>query len=218
MIVATLYTGGCNFRCPFCYNVDLVANPNSLTSIDEDYIFKFLNERSDFLDGICLSGGEPTIYNDLIKFLVKIKNLDMKIKLDTNGANPDSLAEIIKRGLIDYIAMDIKTCLQPEKYKKIIGINDRSIVSKIKESIKLIKNSGIDYEFRTTVVPVYHDNNVIEEIARGIEGSNLYILQNFISNERLLNNNLSYINPYSVEKMKELKNVADNYVKKCKIR
>ena len=119
MIVATLYTGGCNFRCPFCYNVDLVANPNSLTSIDEDYIFKFLNERSDFLDGICLSGGEPTIYNDLIKFLVKIKNLDMKIKLDTNGANPDSLAEIIKRGLIDYIAMDIKTCLQPEKYKDV---------------------------------------------------------------------------------------------------
>lgn len=218
MVVSTLYVGGCNFRCPFCYNVDLVINTKQFSEIPEKDILNFLLERKDFIDGICLSGGEPTIYADLSQFLSKIKNYNLKIKLDTNGSNPDRLATIIERELIDFVAMDIKSCLQPEEYKKVSGITDEKIITDIKKSIDIIKNSEIDYEFRTTVVPVFHDVATIEEIAREIKGARKYVLQNFITTEKLLDNKLADIKPYSTIQMEKLKKIAESYVERCIIR
>ena len=218
MIVSTLYVGGCNFRCPFCYNVDLVINPGEFSEIHEKDIINFLLERKDFIDGICLTGGEPTIYADLPEFLSKIKNYNLRIKLDTNGSNPVRLATIIRRELIDFVAMDIKSCLQPEEYKKAAGITDEQIITNIKKSISIIRNSGVDYEFRTTVVPAFHDITTIEEIAREIKGARKYVLQNFISTERLLDNKMAHLNPYSALQMEELKIVAEPYVERCIVR
>ncbi len=218
MIVSTLYVGGCNFRCPFCYNVDLVTNPQKLPIIPEEDIFNFLRERRDFLDGICLSGGEPTIYDDLPEFLTKLRNYKIKIKIDTNGSQPEMIAEVIKKGLVDFIAMDIKTYLQTESYKKITGIEDEQVINNIKKSINLIRFSGMEYEFRTTVVPIFHDQNTIEEIGRAIKGSKQYVLQNFYPNEKLLDNNLVNITPYSQNKMEEMKEKITSYVKIVKIR
>ena len=218
MVVSTLYVGGCNFRCPFCYNVDLVINTKQFSEIPERDILNSLLERKDFIDGICLTGGEPTIYADLSLLLSKIKNYNLKIKLDTNGSNPDRLAIIIERELIDFVAMDIKSCLQSEEYKKVSGITDEKIITNIKKSIDIIRNSEIDYEFRTTVVPVFHDVATIEEIAREIKGARKYVLQNFITTEKLLDNRLATINPYSTLQMGELKRIAESYVERCIVR
>lgn len=218
MVVSTLYVGGCNFRCPFCYNVDLVINTKQFSEIPERDILNSLLERKDFIDGICLTGGEPTIYADLSQLLSKIKNYNLKIKLDTNGSNPDRLAIIIERELIDFVAMDIKSCLQSEEYKKVSGITDEKIITNIKKSIDIIRNSEIDYEFRTTVVPVFHDVATIEEIAREIKGARKYVLQNFITTEKLLDNRLATINPYSTLQMGELKRIAESYVERCIVR
>jgi pyruvate formate lyase activating enzyme len=218
LIVSTLYVGGCNFRCPFCYNVDLITNPQQFSIIPEEDIVTFLKERKDFLDGICLSGGEPTIYDDLPEFLVKIRKHNIKIKLDTNGSQPERLAEIIERNLVDFIAMDIKSCLKPEAYKKAIGINDEQVISKIKKSINLIRCAGIEYEFRTTVIPIFHDEKTIEEIAREIKGSNQYVLQNFINNGQLLDKQLVDIVPYPPHKIEEFRSKIEPYVERCKVR
>lgn len=218
MIVSTLYVDCCNFRCPFCYNVDLIENPPYLPAIPEEDILSFLKERKLFLDGICLSGGEPTIYNDLPQFLKKIKNEGLKIKLDTNGSNPERLADIIKQNLVDYIAMDIKNYLQPDVYLPTIGVKDNGIITNIKKSIELIMHTGIEYEFRTTVVPLFHDETAIMNIAREIKGAKQYVLQNFINSEKLLDPNLKKVNPYSTEKITELVKKAAVYVENCKKR
>ena len=220
MIVSTLYVDCCNFRCPFCYNVDLIENPQYLPAIPEEDILSFLKERKLFLDGICLSGGEPTIYNDLPQFLKRIKNEGFKIKLDTNGSNPEKLADIIKQNLVDYIAMDIKNYLQQDVYLTTIGIGvkDDGIITNIKKSIELIMHTGIEYEFRTTVVPLFHDEAAIVNIARDVKGAKQYVLQSFINSEKLLDPNLKKVNPYSTEKITELVKKAAVYVENCKKR
>lgn len=218
MIVSTLYVGGCNFRCPFCYNVDLVLNPQKLSIIPEEYILQFLGERKNFLDGICLSGGEPTIYDNLSEFLSMIKKYNLKVKLDTNGSNPKQLAEITKEGLVDFVAMDIKNCLQPEAYNQASGIKDKQVIANIRKSISIIKHSRIEYEFRTTVVPLFHDEKTIQEIAQEIKGAKQYVLQNFITTEKMLSNSLADITPYPQQKMEELKRKVKPFVGRCKVR
>lgn len=217
-IVSTLYVGGCNFRCPFCYNVDLIENPPYLPAIPEEDILPFLKGRKPFIDGICLSGGEPTIYDDLPRFLKKIRSERLKIKIDTNGSNPERLACIIKQNLVDFIAMDIKNYLQSDIYLPTTGVKDNGIITNIKQSIELIMHSGIEYEFRTTVVPLFHDESAIENIAREIKGAKLYVLQNFINSEKLLDLSLKKVNPYATEKIAELVKKAAVYVEKCKQR
>ncbi|MFW6149232.1 MAG: anaerobic ribonucleoside-triphosphate reductase activating protein [Atribacterota bacterium] len=218
MIISTLYVGGCNFRCPFCYNTDLVIDSYSLPDIPEENILSFLVERKPFLDGICLSGGEPTLYADITEFLDTMKRHKLKIKLDTNGSQTAMLEKIIEQGLVDYIAMDIKNCLRTEDYARTIGVQDKQIITKIKNSIKLIMTSGVDYEFRTTIVPEFHDTEMIENIAKEIMGAQKYILQNFIQSEEMLDPRLKNIKPYSEEKMKDILKRAEPHVQECRIR
>ena len=176
-IVSTLYLPSCNFRCPYCYNCDLIMHPGKFPTISRRKIDDFLLERKDFIDGICMSGGEPTLYPDLPAYFKEIKDKGFLIKLDTNGSNPKLLENLLNFGLVDYIAMDIKSSLDFDNYSKAAGIKDKIVLEKVKDSIELIMNSKVDYEFRTTVVPLLHSNETIMEIARYIAGAKKYVLQ-----------------------------------------
>jgi len=218
MIVSTLYVSGCNFRCPFCYNTDLVINAQSLPVISEESVLSFLVERKLFLDGICLSGGEPTLYSDIFEFLKKIKSYDFSIKLDTNGSKPARLKEIIEHNLVDYIAMDIKNCLNIDDYTRTTGIYRKQIIKEIKQSIDMIMSSGIEYEFRTTVIPGFHNAEMIKSIAMEIQGARRYILQNFLQSEEMLDPRLKDVKPYSAERMKDILKKIKPLVRDCRIR
>ena len=173
-----IFTGGCDFRCPFCQNRDLVLNPSSQPVIPEETFFSFLEKRKGVLEGVVISGGEPTLNIDLVPFVRRIKDAGYLVKLDTNGTDPGEVSELLSEGLLDYIAMDIKN--RREKYAKTSGIpEDSPLLKKIEESVELIKNSGIDYEFRTTVIREYHTNEDLLAIGDWIAGAKAYYLQPF---------------------------------------
>lgn len=179
---AILFTQGCSFRCPFCHNPELINPAQGIFApVTENEILEFLSTRQGKLDGLVITGGEPTLQRDLLEFMEKIKKLGFKIKLDTNGSHPDVIVEALKRELVDYIAMDIKAPL--EKYQA--HTNSLMDREKIKKSIELIMNSGIDYEFRTTVVKEQLSPEDILSIGKMIEGARLYILQKFIADKTL---------------------------------
>ena len=214
-IVSTLYLPLCNFRCPYCYNCDLILHPENFPDISQREINNYLLERKDFIDGICMSGGEPTLYLDLPAYFKEIKDKGFLIKLDTNGTNPKLLKNLVDFSLVDYIAMDIKSSLDFNNYSKAAGIKDKMIIEKVKDSIKLIMNSKIDYEFRTTVVPLLHSDETIMEIARYISGAKKYVLQNFSPLEKTLNPSYQKIKPYPDEKIQELSEKTKKYVPNC---
>ena len=214
-IVSTLYLPLCNFRCPFCYNCELILRPDTIKNIPQKEIDSYLLERKDFIDGICMSGGEPTLHPDLPEYFKGMKDKGFLIKLDTNGTNPTLLKNLLNFNLVDYIALDIKSSLDFDNYSKAAGTKDKIMIEKVKESIELIMNSEIDYEFRTTVVPLLHSDETIMEIARYITGAKRYILQNFSPLENTLDPSFQKIKPYSVEKIQELSEKAKKYVPNC---
>lgn len=218
MIVSTLYVGGCNFRCPFCYNTDLVLRHQSLQDIPIEEMISSILSKKPFLDGICLSGGEPTLNEGVKDFLLEIKKHNLKIKIDTNGSNPEILKDIIEKNLVDYIAMDIKTMLREEDYSEVIGLKIDNIISKIRNSINLIMNSGIDYEFRTTIIPKFHDIEVIKNIAEEITGARRYILQRFIQSEEMLDPDLKDVKAYDEEKITDILKKVKNNILECRVR
>ena len=203
----TVFTGGCNFRCPFCHNASLVTNLNS-DEISESDFFELLNKRKNVLQGVCITGGEPTLTPDLQKFISKIKELGYLVKLDSNGYKPDVLKSLVNNNLIDYIAMDIKN--SEEKYTLTTGIEDIDM-NKIKESIDFIMNCGIDYEFRTTVVKELHTPQDIEHIGLLIKDAKKYYLQTFIDSGDLIGTGYS---GYGKEEMEHLLDIARQKVTK----
>lgn len=175
-IATTVFTAGCSFRCPFCHNPGLVDSRQfTVHGKLEKEFFDFLKKRKGKIEGVCITGGEPTIQKDLIGFIKKIKKLGFLVKLDTNGARPDVLRKVIKENLVDFIAMDIKN--QLKNYDKTTGVKGDK--ERIKLSVDLIMNSGIPYEFRTTVVPGIHSEKDFEEIAKWIKGARAYYLQEY---------------------------------------
>lgn len=208
-LACIIFTKGCNFNCSYCYNRDLVDN--KAETIDEDYVMAYLYKRRKILDGVVISGGEPTIWDDLIHFIKKVKEFKLDIKLDTNGYNPAMLKEIIDNNLVDYIAMDIKAI--PDKYMKVI--NKKIDFNKILESIDLIKKSNIKYEFRTTIMKDVHDKNDIIKILKLIGDSKLY-LQNFQCTDVVKDKNIKSFSRDELlklkEELKEYPNVIVRYV------
>ncbi|MBQ6893568.1 MAG: anaerobic ribonucleoside-triphosphate reductase activating protein [Clostridia bacterium] len=172
---ATVFTHGCNFRCPFCHNAGLVVRPSEST-IPESEIFEYLEKRKKLLDGVCITGGEPLLQKDIEDFICRVRGIGYKIKLDTNGSFPEKLEELIKKGIIDYVAMDIKNCR--EKYALTAGI-PQDIVSKIEKSVNILMTSGIDYEFRTTVCGNLHTADDMRAIGEWLNGAKAYYLQPF---------------------------------------
>lgn len=199
-VACTLFTGGCNFRCPFCHNARLVTELDKDEVYSEEEIFEYLRRRVGILDGVCITGGEPLMNADIADFITKVRELGYAVKLDTNGSYPETLKNLIDRGLVDYIAMDIKNT--PEKYAQTIGVKN-SDFTPIKKSIKIIMQSGVPYEFRTTVVKEFHSVSDIEEIAKMIEGAQGYYLQNFVDSGNLIGSDLSPVSKEEIEKMHE---------------
>ncbi|MBQ8738812.1 MAG: anaerobic ribonucleoside-triphosphate reductase activating protein [Clostridia bacterium] len=174
-VACTVFTYGCNLRCPFCHNATLVIDKAEL--FDEDEILAYINKRKGVLDGVCITGGEPLLQRDIFDFMKKIKDLGLLVKLDTNGAYPDLLKRAIDEGLVDYVAMDIKN--SREKYALTAGIEDLDI-SPFEKSVEILKTSGIDYELRTTVVRELHELSDMKKIAEWISGAKKYFLQSFV--------------------------------------
>ena len=172
----TLFTGGCNLRCPFCHNVPLVLDPNGEAPFSEAEIFAFLEKRRGILDGVAVTGGEPLLQKDLPDFLRRVKAAGFLTKADTNGCFPDALRALLDEGLLDYVAMDIKNA--PEKYAAACGLEEMDLAP-VRESVRLLLQSGIDFEFRTTVVRELHTVADIEAIGRWINGAPRYYLQAF---------------------------------------
>ena len=184
-VACTIFTYGCNFRCPFCHNATLVIDEAQLFS--ENEILSYLNKRKGILDGVCISGGEPLLQNDIFDFIKKIKSLGLLVKLDTNGSYPERLREAIDSGLVDYVAMDIKT--SKENYSRVADTNVK--IEDIEKSVQILLESNIDYEFRTTVVRELHTKEDFVKISNWIKGAKRYFLQCFKDNENLIGNNLS---------------------------
>lgn len=212
-VSAVVYTSGCNFRCPFCHNRDLVDPKRilELKDITNRFIFDDLKIRKKWVDAVIITGGEPTIHPDLDKFLAKIKKMDFLTMLETNGSGPERLEELFKAGLLDRIAMDVKGPLN-ERYEEIIQnlSSKNKIVHKIKKSIELILKSGIEYEFRTTIVPGIHDvltlggmANDLKQLSRFQEKQLNWVLQNF-QPKNCLNKSFEKVKPYSKNELKEL--------------
>lgn len=215
-IACTVFLSGCNFRCPFCYSKELVLpiDIKKQPEIDPKQFFSFLKERKGMIDACVLCGGEPTINNDLKDFIKKIKEIGYLIKLDTNGYLPEKLKELIDENLLDYIAMDIKSCFKD--YSLATGINVD--VSKIKESIELIKNSGIDYEFRTTIVPGIHTKESIIKMANDIGKAKKYFLQTFHGEKETIDPAYTNLKSFPEEELKEVLKEISSLFNICKIR
>jgi len=199
-IATTVFTVGCSFRCPFCHNPELVLRPGIKNNLEKEF-FKFLEKRKGKLEGVCITGGEPTIQSDIIDFIKKIKKIGYSVKLDSNGSRPDVLRKIIKERLVDFIAMDIKD--SQEKYQKTTG--EKADIERIKLSVEIIRNSKIPYEFRTTVVPGIHKEKDFEKIAKWIRGSRAYYLQEY-RETKILDSNLKKITKGKSIDLEKIKN------------
>jgi len=216
-ITSVIFLPNCNFRCPFCHNKELVLNPNGFENIPIERIDSFLLENKDFIDGVVITGGEPTLHRNLPELCRHFKEMGLSVKLDTNGSNPEMLKHLIDQKLIDYVAMDIKAPLSDvKKYCNSTGIKDVNIEN-IKKSIDILKKSDIDFEFRTTVVPTLHTTEDIVEISRFVGQESKLILQNFIP-KNTLNDEFTKIKPYETEELKEMAEIAKKYVNDIKVR
>lgn len=182
-VAATIFTGSCNFRCPFCHNGNLVLSPDTQPLISEREIFDFLEKRKGILTGVCITGGEPTLQQDLSEFIRRIRSLGYLVKLDTNGYLPNVTKQLISDGLLDYIAMDIKS--SPAHYAKTAGLAQLDF-ARIKRSADYIMSSGIDYEFRTTVVRELHNLQDFLHIGYWLSGSKAYYLQSYTETAQVL--------------------------------
>ena len=196
-ISATIFTSGCNFACPFCHNSSLIGSENEL--ISEEDILDFLYKRKNMLDAVCISGGEPTLQKDLPEFISEIKRMGYKVKLDTNGTNQEMIKYLYENNLIDYIAMDIKNHL--DGYKDITQV---PLSENISKSINYIMKCGIDYEFRTTLVDVFHKKEDIIKIGKLIKSAKKYFLQKFVDNENCLSRNLTSVDKATAIEFQEI--------------
>ena len=215
-IAATVFLLGCNFRCPFCYSSELVL-PEKMAEqpkIAEKAFFDFLKERQGLLEGVVICGGEPTIHKDLPDFIKRIKDLGFLLKLDTNGSNPEMLRELMQDGLVDYVAMDIKAPLGA-KYDLATGV--KVDLDKIKESIEIIKGSGVDYEFRSTIVPSIHTKEDVIQMAKDISPAKKYYLQNF-RGEKTIDPRFEEIKPYAKDFLLEIQKEISSFFEICQVR
>lgn len=211
-IASTVFVGGCNLRCPFCHNGTLVSSPATYKPIPEAEIFAILKQRTKVLDGICVTGGEPLLY-DIAPFLTKVKELGLRVKLDHNGTAPRELQSLISQQLVDYVAIDIKN--SPDKYASTVGI-DTFDITPVLQTIQLLLHSDVDYEFRTTVVKELHTAADFHEIGAMIAGAKRYFLQQFINSGDILHN--TSFHACSYEEMQTFANIAKLYVSDVQIR
>ncbi|RLI46360.1 anaerobic ribonucleoside-triphosphate reductase activating protein [Candidatus Bathyarchaeota archaeon] len=201
-VSSVIFLAGCNLCCPFCYNVNLVLHPEKLPTIPFEQIEQRLNKSRGWIDGVVITGGEPTIHNGLLGVCEKIKDMGFLVKLDTNGTNPMMVRELVDKRLVDYVAMDIKAPLTVEKYSRVCGANVENLIGKIGETIDILLENRVEYEFRTTVVPNLHEERDIEEICQRIRGCRKYVIQNYKGDVETIDSKFKGLKPFSEKKMK----------------
>lgn len=218
-LAATVFTGGCNLRCPFCHNAALVTHPADCERIPEDEVFAFLCKRRGLLDGVCITGGEPLLQEDLEDFIVKIRNLGFLVKLDTNGTFPEKLDHLIRRGYLDYVAMDIKNSF--DKYSETAGVFNLDVEA-VAESVRLLLRGAVPYEFRTTLVKPLHTEADMEKIGRAVAGAENYFLQNFEDSGDLIGFGSLAANvtlsSFSAREIQHFRDILSQYAKNVGIR
>ena len=223
-LACTVFTGHCNFRCPFCHNGELVLCPDSEPGIPEEDFFDFLESRKKRLEGVAITGGEPTVNADIVEFIQKIKERDLLVKLDSNGTRPDILKKLIDNSLVDYVAMDIKS--SKEGYPAACGLKSMDLAP-VEESVNFLMNSGIVYEFRTTVMKELHSEKEFRGIAEWIKGCSNYYLQSYRPSETLLAHMMgdefraafkSSFTAYTGEELKEIRDLLISLGVNAKLR
>jgi pyruvate formate lyase activating enzyme len=212
-IACTVFTGGCNFRCPFCHNPSLVLPEHiAETNLTENDFFEFLTSRINKLDGVCISGGEPLIQPDIENFIRRIRSMSFAVKIDTNGSMPEQLKNLVNSGLIDYVAMDIKN--SPDHYAVTVGQKSLDL-NKIAESVAFLLSGVVSYEFRTTIVNEFHTETDIEQIGQWIKGAKRYYLQEFSDSGSLIGKDLHAVTP---DETNEFLRIASKYVPGVQLR
>lgn len=213
-VSAVIFTGGCNLRCGYCHNPDLAANSDKLEKIDDEEVFSFLNKRRGLLDGVTVSGGEPTLDKGLFDFLRRVKGMGFLVKLDTNGFSPSVVERCISEALLDYIAVDLKT--SPAKYSMLTNrdVDFKQIVA----TLDIIRSSGTDYETRTTCVPGFvtiEDIKLIGEAAGRVKN---WYLQQFVNTHALIDPEAEKLSPYPVHYLEIMRDEALRFAGRCSIR
>lgn len=211
-VASTVFTATCNFLCPFCQNSPLVTDAKNLTAIPEEEVLDYFSKRRGVLDGVCITGGEPTLQKDLPEFCKKVKDLGLSVKVDTNGTNPQMVKYLYENGLCDYFAVDIKNA--KENYAKIIGFKTFD-TKKVEETVNYLMTSGVDYEFRTTLVKEFHTASDMENIGKWIKGAKNYALQKFKDTGSCIESGL---NPVDDNTAKEFLEIVKKYVPNAKLR
>jgi len=212
-LASVIFVGGCNFRCPFCHNSELVLNPEKVPDIPEDEIIAFLKSRKEWVEGVVITGGEPTIHKELPYFIEKVKALGIPVKLDTNGTNNLMLRQMMNAGFLDYIAMDIKA--PPEKYEDAAGVAGGMM--DIKESIADIMSSRVKYEFRTTVLPKLHTEADMMEIGKWLKGADKFVIQQFRPMTPI-DHSYKFEKPYPREKLDAMAEKLRPFFKRVEMR
>jgi pyruvate formate lyase activating enzyme len=218
-VSCVIFLARCNFRCPYCFNAPIVLTPDEVETIPFDRVKAYLNRNRGTVDGVVISGGEPTINDDLPDLCRRIKQLGFQVKLDTNGSNPDMVGTMVDEGLLDYVAVDIKAPLSKEKYEKACGVKvGDDLLRRIKRSIDLLTKSRVPHEFRTTVVPNMHTKEDVRAICETIKGCAKYVIQNFMPVETTVNRSLAESRSFTQEELLELLKVARERVPNARLR
>lgn len=211
-VSSVIFLPGCNLRCPFCYNKSLVLQPEKMPSIALESIEDYLQTNRKWIDCVVVTGGEPTLHVDLPLLCKKIKELGLGVKVDTNGSNPNMVSGLLEKGLVDYIALDVKAPLTNQKYSKACGVNADKILEKIRATIQMLLDDALTYEFRTTLVPTLHQIGDIEAICQSIKGCKKYALQNFKSEVETIDPKFQGVKPFSMAQMEDFLQVAKKIV------
>ncbi len=199
-VAATVFIGGCDFACPYCHNMDIVTDAFPDEYITEDYFFSFLKKRASMIDGICITGGEPLMSHEIEGFIKKIREFSLLVKLDTNGSYPDRLKSLVSKGLVDYVAMDIKN--SPEKYG-VTAVCPAPLLEKVKESVEFLKEGNVPFEFRTTAVKPFHTPDDFDKIGQWIGPEASYFIQCFTQRDAVPDKTLSAPDKEELERMLE---------------
>ena len=200
-VSSVVFFPGCNMRCPFCYNATLVLRPHEMPTIRFKHVESRLRKNRGWIDGVVITGGEPTIHTELSSLCEKIKSLDLLVKVDTNGTNPHVIKELVKNRLIDYVAMDVKAPLTQERYSEAAGIDAGPLVENIEHTMNFLMTGEIEHEFRTTLVPTLHTREDVVKICQKIKNCKKYALQNFKSNVETINPSFKKLEPFTKKEM-----------------
>jgi pyruvate formate lyase activating enzyme len=211
MLASTIFLPGCNFRCPFCQNPDLVLHPERLETVPLAEVKDYLREREGWVEGVCITGGEPCLHQGLPELCAELKAEGVGVKLDTNGSVPDMLQRVIDDGLVDYVSMDIKAPLEPRPYKVATGVDRPEMLEAVFSSIHLIRASRLGHEFRTTVVPMMHGPAEVARIAEFLQGEERFVLQHF-SPRDTLDPRFASLRPFTEEDMETMLAAASRFV------